>query len=339
MMASSVDPEDPVGNVVSSAPTFQARDVTAKETVSGQLNDLLSQDSKYMQSAKANANEKMNSRGLINSSMAVGASQKAAIDSALPIAQQDATTHANTAQLAQQGNQDVGLTGYKGLIDTAQGEKNFGYRTAENEQAKQSNLEINAANNQAAMTRDAEKYKADAALAKQRDDASADLQRQLKRMDIDLDLTKLESTDRNNLAQYYSNLSQQRLKEIAAVQAIPTSQLTESDKYKWVQDINKNFDNSTKTLASVYGYTYSTNWMGQPSGTDTSNLGTWSQLPVTGTDPMASWSASDRTAAVASDLIYQNGKWVPKDQWNNDLGAYYDPQTNKWAYAQDPGTT
>lgn len=59
---------------------------------SNQLTKLLSEDSKYMQMARAGAARTANSRGLLNSSIAAGAGEAAAIQSALPIAQQDAQT-------------------------------------------------------------------------------------------------------------------------------------------------------------------------------------------------------------------------------------------------------
>ncbi len=61
--------------------------------VSTQLDKLLDSDSSYMKRAEAKALEGMNRMGLLNSSMAIGASQAAAIDAALPIAQQDAETY------------------------------------------------------------------------------------------------------------------------------------------------------------------------------------------------------------------------------------------------------
>ena len=70
-------------------------------TVAGQLESLLDSDSAYMTNAKRRADEKAASLGLLGSSMAVGASERAAIESALPIAQQDAKTYA-TAMLEEQ---------------------------------------------------------------------------------------------------------------------------------------------------------------------------------------------------------------------------------------------
>lgn len=61
--------------------------------VSRQLTNLLSQDNPYMQRARTRAMQYSNSRGLLNSSMAAGAGEAAAIDAALPIAQQDAGSY------------------------------------------------------------------------------------------------------------------------------------------------------------------------------------------------------------------------------------------------------
>lgn len=64
--------------------------IAANATVEGRLNNLLASDSKYMDLARTYANQESNRRGLMHSSIAIGASQEAAIKSALPIAQQDA---------------------------------------------------------------------------------------------------------------------------------------------------------------------------------------------------------------------------------------------------------
>lgn len=63
-----------------------------EDTVSWQMNKLLEEDSPYMQQAARRAEEQAQRYGLLGSSMSVGASQRAAIESSLPIAQQDAET-------------------------------------------------------------------------------------------------------------------------------------------------------------------------------------------------------------------------------------------------------
>ena len=69
-----------------------------KSTVQGQMTGLLSTDSPYVQVARTGAAQQANSRGLLNTSMAVTAGEDAAIRSALPIAQQDANTYNQIGQ-------------------------------------------------------------------------------------------------------------------------------------------------------------------------------------------------------------------------------------------------
>lgn len=72
-------------------------------TVAGQLQEILDADSPYLKTARARSQRQANSRGLINSSIAAGAGEEAAINAALPIAQQDASTFFT----AQRANQDA----------------------------------------------------------------------------------------------------------------------------------------------------------------------------------------------------------------------------------------
>ena len=70
---------------------------TRDQTTAGQLDDIIRDDSPLMQQAKTNAMQQMNTRGLLNSSMAVGAGQGAVIEKALPIASADAQQAARVA--------------------------------------------------------------------------------------------------------------------------------------------------------------------------------------------------------------------------------------------------
>lgn len=68
-------------------------EVDADSTVEGRLSGLLSQNNPYIERARTEAARTANRRGMLNSSMAAGAAEGAAIDRALPIAQQDARAH------------------------------------------------------------------------------------------------------------------------------------------------------------------------------------------------------------------------------------------------------
>lgn len=75
--------------------TADQRNVDSKSTVQGQLNGLLDKGGDYMKRAETKGLQMANKRGLLNSSFAVGAAHGAAMDAALPIAQQDAQTYNN----------------------------------------------------------------------------------------------------------------------------------------------------------------------------------------------------------------------------------------------------
>jgi len=64
--------------------------MTPATTVAGQLDTLLKSDSPLMKLSETKAKEQASALGMSSSSMAIGAAQKALIETALPIAQQDA---------------------------------------------------------------------------------------------------------------------------------------------------------------------------------------------------------------------------------------------------------
>jgi hypothetical protein len=74
----------------------------ATSTVAGQLNTLLDSESPYIKQQERQAEEQAAGRGLLNTSIATQKGREAAIQSALPIAQQDAQTYAGFAQKQQQ---------------------------------------------------------------------------------------------------------------------------------------------------------------------------------------------------------------------------------------------
>jgi hypothetical protein len=101
--ADKVNPLDP--NSRYSAQTVNAMDPNSRYStqtwtpdpralVQDRMTNLLDQNNAYLQQAKTQGLQQAQQRGLLNSSLAVGAAQNAAIQSALPIATQDAQTFA-----------------------------------------------------------------------------------------------------------------------------------------------------------------------------------------------------------------------------------------------------
>ena len=95
------------------APTMAGpttRNVTANETVSGQMDKILASNSPLLQRAKTRAAQAANSRGLLNSSMGVQAGEEAVLTTAMPIAQQDAATFNNQGVTNQNAANQFGLS-------------------------------------------------------------------------------------------------------------------------------------------------------------------------------------------------------------------------------------
>lgn len=83
------------------------RDVNSNELLSNQVNKVIGEDSPLMQQAAAKAKQAANSRGMLNSSMAVQAGQAAVMDRALPIAQYDAGVNTNVLNTNQSNQQQT----------------------------------------------------------------------------------------------------------------------------------------------------------------------------------------------------------------------------------------
>lgn len=96
---------DLTSNVIYKAPESYID--SAKQTVSGQLSSLLASDSPYLKLNQEKAVEQAGSRGLLNTTIAAQAGRRAAIESALPIAQQDAQTYSQFAKAKQEADYGV----------------------------------------------------------------------------------------------------------------------------------------------------------------------------------------------------------------------------------------
>lgn len=99
--------------------------VTPDQTVEGRVESITKKSSPLMQLAETRATAKMNERGLLNSSMAIGAGQTALYEAAMPMAQQDAATFAragefNTSQKNQFGLQANDQVNALGRLDKQQ---------------------------------------------------------------------------------------------------------------------------------------------------------------------------------------------------------------------------
>lgn len=94
-----ISQQNPLGGMQGYTPSTIT--VNPKSTVQQQVADITKQGGPLMQLAETRGIQHANRRGLINSSLAAESAQRAVLDTALPIAQQDAGTYFN-AQLSNQ---------------------------------------------------------------------------------------------------------------------------------------------------------------------------------------------------------------------------------------------
>lgn len=101
-------------------PWVDGKFIEEQDSVAGNMTGLLGANSDYIKQARAQGEKAAGKRGLLNSSIAAGSGQSAAIAAALPIASQDASIAAgkNAAQadfVSQTKLNDQSITGQKDL--------------------------------------------------------------------------------------------------------------------------------------------------------------------------------------------------------------------------------
>ena len=124
--------------------TAQTRSLDQNEMSGNQLNGLIADNSKYIQNSRANALATANDRGLINSSMAAGAGEKAAIESAQPFALQQAGAVSSYLDKNLANQQQTDLT--NASLGTSVSTANAGYLTDANRATAANTTAVNTAN-------------------------------------------------------------------------------------------------------------------------------------------------------------------------------------------------
>ena len=153
-------------------PTFSTPSVTTPTAATGsvgddmlvekRLNGLLAANSPLIQQARAKAAQAANSRGLLNSALAAGMGEEAAISQALPIATTDANTFFRQA-VANQEAQNAASIAAANAANQASIAK-AGY---------EAQAQINSANNAAAAQRQADQYRLESELLDKKNSTSA----------------------------------------------------------------------------------------------------------------------------------------------------------------------
>ena len=195
-------------------------DVKPNQTVQSQIKDIIAENSPLMEQAETRALQKANARGLMNSSIAVGAGQSALYDAAAPIAAADAATYARAGEFNAGAQQQVGLA-------------NQGSTNQAN--AQNSQLQTNVSLNNASSANDMAKF----------------------RDSLNTDIAKFNASESNALKKL--GMDSQTKMELANIEAsyktLMQSQASASDLYKQMVlnastiMTNKDMDAATKSTA------------------------------------------------------------------------------------------
>jgi hypothetical protein len=222
------------GSGASTGYTANDWNVDSPQTVTGQVRDIVTAGGPLMKQAEARSNMRMNSRGLLNSSLAVGAGQSALYDAALPMAQADAQTNAqaanfnaNAANAASQFGADA--TNRQSLANQDATNRASEFQAGATNQA-------NAAN-QDAMNR-ASEFGASAAnrlteqsntITAQANQANADAANKASLSKLDVDFkTAISNADAASKAQLQS-MADQTKTELASIEATYKQMISSND--------------------------------------------------------------------------------------------------------------
>lgn len=218
----------------------KAFDVGPKATVASQIKDIISSGSPLMEQAETNAKNMMNSRGLINSSQAVGAGQQAVIAAATPIATADAATYA-------QAGRDTTTAQNTALASDAASKNAAALQDAtQKTSTSQFNAgQTNAANSSAAA--------ASNAVSLQQQQNTANLNNIKANREADIAITNLTNTNRT-LLQTSSGAQQLYSQMLANLSAIVTNpNMSEAQKATALNDGVQQLNDALSVMSTIAG--------------------------------------------------------------------------------------
>jgi hypothetical protein len=127
--------------------------VNPANTVEGRATGMLATGNQFLQAAQAASNRTMNSRGLLNSSMAASAGTKAAIETAIPIATADSAMFGDMEKQNNQARNDSALNNQVANLEYQKSLNNAAITGALTTQEAQKSFEMQKMQDNAQMQR------------------------------------------------------------------------------------------------------------------------------------------------------------------------------------------
>ena len=235
-------------------------DVQPNETVRSQLQQIIADDSPLMQQARTRALQTANSRGLLNSSMAMTAADSAMYDAAMPIATQDASTYARAGEFnsntkntfSRDNNQfvrDAYMADFNVQANDWAAQQQFEREYKMLDRQQQLTLERDAIQNGYASARD--QFAAQQQTI--RDDKESALRLRLAQMDSSVERQRIQ-IDAQTQSDNVANLNALRSEYADKVFRINTSELSPEKADKAVMDLAATYNPMITSAAAKLGY-------------------------------------------------------------------------------------
>ena len=231
--------------------------ISPEATVAYQLDTLLNTDSAYMKAAEAKAREDANRKGMLSTSMAIGAAHRQAIEAGLPIAQQDAETYAKSDINKQTQAGESALQTQKFEQDAQLERQRFGQQGALDRSKAFDNLE--ALRLQGEINFEQEK------MAQEAQDRRFEIEYSIKEQ---LENSKLSSDERRNYLNQMTSRGNQWDSTLATLLRDP-SFANEYERQKAIDIARTNYEDDVNFMASAAGVELT--WNGVPYGSDVAN--------------------------------------------------------------------
>ena len=263
--------------LLANQPGAVSRSVGENETSQFQLNKMLEEDGAYIQNARQNGREGANRSGLLYSSIAEGAAQKAAIESAAPFALQDSQTYANQGLANQKYQNDFNLNdrqyvqdAWQNNLDRKQTNVNNAldykmFNEGNNFTAGQNTLDRFVTTSEGVLNREWQTGEREGAEVSDANIQASQNYWEGTQNDLDRDLTLIQdATDRyiagegNNtdiLRATMSSLSTLSSNYIAGMERIATSDMNALDKSVQGRLYTANYVDAQNSILGLTGYT------------------------------------------------------------------------------------
>jgi hypothetical protein len=238
--------------------------ITPLGTVSGQMEKLMAEDSQMSEMARKRAEEMANRKGMLGSSMAIGAVNAAQYEAAQKVAEKDAATY-SSAELEQQKEQGLlNQTGYE--ADVTESLKAFEAEIAAGQNEQQNSFTMGVeefkasenwntlveqiASNEKMSSQDAAVRLTQTMIDVTEKFAVADAK---LAADIAVEYDKMDLEQRRHFEDTSSTMFRDYNNDIQIISSLTDDQMSPSDKRAWIADRGETLANQTKFLASLSG--------------------------------------------------------------------------------------